>query len=125
MSSGVHLSNMIGSLVPGINISSSRFAIEQSGISVSDGIFLSSLSCVARYIHSRIPERALESCHLPPSMMIRFGRLFSRIHSRVRRTITSRCEAKSLIIPSWRVLILYFLYRFGSGLPFTITTRLA
>lgn len=35
MSSGVHLSNMIGFLVDGMNISSSRFAMEQRGTTSS------------------------------------------------------------------------------------------
>ena len=71
ISSGVHLSNKIGSLVDEINISSSLLAIEQRGISVSRIVCFTSLFCEAINIPSQIPESALESCHFPPSIIMR------------------------------------------------------
>lgn len=64
MSSGVPGANIMGPELPGRKISSSRLAMEQIG-----GIEFWSLFAV--YMPSLIPDIALESCHLPPSMMMR------------------------------------------------------
>ena len=153
MSSGVPFSKSIGFFSPGRNISSSRFAIEQIGgdcichcearsnpCSVFSGAWIATLHSVSLhfvrddgtrdwcwFIHipSLTPDIALESCPFPQSMIIRWGKLSCSSHSSVRRIITSLCEAKSSISPSWRVFILYFLYLLVSGLPSTIQTRLA
>ena len=68
-------------------------------------------------------DTAEESCPFPQSMMMRCGKLSCSNPSSVRRSITSRCEAKSSIWPSSSDLILYFLYLDVSGFPFTMTTR--
>jgi hypothetical protein len=99
ISSGVPFSKSIGFFSPGRNISSSRFAMEQIGGSTSPekgklgGVILKGIHiCVTLsdspfsgggreadtevsfrlfHIPSLTPDTALESCHLPPSMMIR------------------------------------------------------
>ena len=108
------ISNRMDSLWYGRKTSSSRFASEHiwgcsRRLSISSWVYHSHAN--SHRICSRplsMPSRAAESCHLPPSMMMRWGKFDSFIHSIYRLLITSRIEAKSSILPSGISLIWYF-----------------
>ncbi len=114
MSSQDPFSRRIGSEFFGRNTSSIRFAREMIGgmVDPEDAFCIASTAC--------------ESCHLPPSMMIISGHISSpRIAPRVLLVSISSIEAKSSMRPVVSVLIRYFLYRFGYGLPLMRTDLLA
>lgn len=87
------------------------------------------VSAIPLFHFSTIPLiacTACESCHFPPSMIMRSGQLSSpRRAQRDRLVSISSIDAKSSIIPILSVFIRYFLYLFGSGFPFTRTDLLA
>gem|GEM_PF-4662420 len=122
------LSKRIGSLSHGRNSSSSFLAILTNWRfsrflrNICSSSVYSSFLASHFLVFSTI-STTLESCHFPPSIMMRSGIIPEKRISSSLRIMISRIESKSLISHSCRVLIRNFLYLVFSGFPLTRTLR--